>query len=48
MNKDDLEEEKIRQLLLIQKMAKKLPWLLVGLSLLGFIFIFLEILYTRS
>lgn len=40
-------EEMLRQAQLIQKLAVRLPWIVMGISLLAFIIIFLQALYFK-
>lgn len=43
----DPHEERLKQLLAVQRLATRLPWLALGISLIAFTFIFLEILLSR-
>lgn len=40
-------EEMLRQALLIQKLATRLPWIVLSISLLAFIIIFLQAYYFK-
>lgn len=56
MEEDLSEEEKrkqqerehtLRQLRLVENLARRLPWIVLAISILAFVAIFLEILFTR-
>lgn len=47
-DKDLKREQMLRQLKLVEKLATRLPWIVLAISLLAFLAIFLEILLTKS
>lgn len=46
-SRDRKREEQLRQLKQIHDLATRLPWIVLGLSLLAFIIIFLQVLFLR-
>lgn len=44
---DKEREERIRQLRLIEKLATRLPWIVLAISLIAFVAIFIEIWLTH-
>jgi len=48
-SKEDKDlEEKMRQALLIHKLAVRLPWIVLGISLFAFLIIFLQVLFREQ
>lgn len=47
-NPKDQDEEKRRQILLIHKLATRLPWVIVGVSLFAFLLILLQVYLMRG
>lgn len=41
-------DDKRRQLERIHRLATRLPWIVLTISLIAFVIIFLEVLFTRS
>jgi len=46
-NKDP-DEEKRKQIMRIHKLATRLPWIIVGVSLFAFLMILLQVYLTRT
>ncbi|HEV8052339.1 MAG TPA: hypothetical protein VGP47_07585 [Parachlamydiaceae bacterium] len=44
----DQDEEKRKQIMRIHKLATRLPWIIVGVSLFAFLIIFLQVYFMRS
>lgn len=45
---EDPDEEKRRQVILIHQLAKRLPWIIVIVSLVAFLLIFLQVLLLKN